>query len=74
MPEIQDSMSALMEAIFCFTCREASDMLLLHTMTTKRKMGIIITTTRASRHSMENMTPRAPAMVRTDISRSSGPW
>ena len=74
MPEMQDSMSALMEAIFCFTCREASDMLLLQNMTTTRKTGIITATTRASLHSMENMTPSAPKMVRTEISRSSGPW
>ena len=49
-------------------------MLRLQSMTTTRKTGMITATTRASRHSMENMTPRAPAMVRTDISRSSGPW
>ena len=60
MPEMQDSMSALMDAIFCLTCREASAMLRRHTMTTTRKMGMITATTRASRHSMENMDAQRP--------------
>ena len=42
--------------------------------TTARNTGSITAITRASRHWMEAMIPRAPRMVTPEMNTSSGPW
>ena len=73
MPEREDSISALMAAVRLLTCLETALIFRRRRMTTASKMGRMMQTTRASRHSMVNMTTRAPTMVSTEMTRSSGP-
>ena len=74
IPEMLDSMSALMPAVVCLTCREARDMLRRLRFTTMKNTGMSTTITRASRHWMVNMMAMAPRMVTPEMNRSSGPW
>ncbi len=74
MPEMPDSMPALMTAVFCFTWRDASLMDWRHIHTTTKKTGRMAAITSASRHWMLNMMARAPMMVTPEIKMSSGPW
>ena len=74
MPEREDSISALMAAVLALTFLETALIFRRRMVTTTTKMGRITQTTRASRHSIENITMRAPTMVSTEMIRSSGPW
>ena len=67
-------MSAFMSAILFFTFTDESAMLFLHSITMAANVGTIISTTRASFHSMQNITISAPTIVTMEISMSSGPW
>ena len=74
MPEIVDSMSALMPAVVCFTRLEVSAMLRRLRNTTTMNRGIRISSTRARRHWMVNMMAMAPTTVTPEMNTSSGPW
>ena len=74
MPEMLDSMSALMPAMFCFTRRLAWIMFRRLRLTTMRNVGTSSSITRASRHWMVNMMAMAPTRVTPEMNRSSGPW
>ena len=74
MPESEDSISALMAAVRFFTPRETLLIFRRRVMTTISRIGRMMHTTRASRHSIVNMTASAPTIVSREIIRSSGPW
>ena len=73
-PERPDSISALMAAVRFFTPRETLLIFRRRVMTTISRIGRMTHTTRASRHSIVNMTASAPTIVSREIIRSSGPW
>ena len=74
IPEIHDSISVFISAIFFFTFTEALDICFLVSTTIKRKIGTSTATTSASLHSMLNITISAPDIESIAITRSSGPW
>ena len=74
MPEILDSMSALMPAVVCLTFLEVRDMARRFRVTIAREMGIMMSNTRASRHCTVKSTAMAPITVTPEIKISSGPW
>ena len=72
MPESEDSISALMAAVRFFTPRETLLIFRRRVMTTISRIGRMTHTTKASRHSIVNMTASAPTIVSREIIRSSG--
>ena len=73
MPDSEDSMAALISAVFAFTAMFASFMWRRRIMTSTASDGTRISMIAASRGSMVNMIAMAPRMVRTEITTSSGP-
>ena len=74
IPEREDSISALMDAVRALTFLETALIFRRRRMSTSRRMGRMITMTSASRHSIENITISEPMMVSMEMIRSSGPW
>ena len=74
IPEILDSISALMPAVVCFTFLEVLAMYRRFMVTTTANTGISSSITRASRHWMVNMMAIAPTTVTPEMNTSSGPW
>ena len=73
MPEMLDSIWALMPACRALTSMEARLMLRRRCITKAMPRGRIRATIRVSRHSMRNMMIKAPMMVTVARNISSGP-
>ena len=74
MPDMPLSMAEFISAVLRLTSRLALFILTRRESVKAIRSGSVTASTRASRHSIVNMTASAPTIVRQEIRMSSGPW